>query len=207
MVMWPANFGSAFKSMQHTWPHRLGWLIGPSYWARPWEGLAYALDNDAYICFRNGIEWNEKEWLKMLDKASKLPLKPLWAIVPDVVGNREKTIQRWHLHKHQLESRGIPKAFAVQDRMEISDVPADADVVFVGGTTAWKWGTVHQWCANFPRVHIGRVRTKRLTLCHHIKAESCDGSGWFRNGQNGRQVRLLHAFMSGWLHHQLDLFQ
>ena len=57
-------------------------------------------------------------------------------------------------------------------------------VVFVGGTTAWKWKTLRTWTENFPRVHVGRVNTDRmLWMAHECGAESCDGTGWFRGDQ------------------------
>jgi len=45
-------------------------------------------------------------------------------------------------------------------------------------------GTLRQWTAAFPRVHVGRVNTERLLwIAHYAGAESCDGTGWFRGDQ------------------------
>ena len=83
---------------------------------------------------------------------------------------------------------------AVQDGMEPGDVPAEAGVVFVGGSTEWKWRTVRDWCDAFDRVHVGRVNTNgKLWECHEAGAESCDGTGWFRGDQ--RQLRGLIAYL------------
>ena len=90
--------------------------------------------------------------------------------------------------------RACTVVFAVQDGMTVDDVPSNADVIFVGGTTEWKWQTVAMWCKAFQRVHVGRVNEyKRLWMCHDAGAESCDGSGWTRGDQ--RQFRGLLAYL------------
>src|SRR5690606_19465502 len=86
---------------------------------------------------------------------------PRWLLVPDVVADRDATIARWREWEPKLRPFGFPLAFAVQDGMTAEDVPADADVIFVGGTTDWKWRTVWRWCHDFPRVHVGRVNGYR----------------------------------------------
>jgi hypothetical protein len=71
--------------------------------------------------------------------------------------------------------------------MTPQDVPSDADVIFVGGSTDWKRRTMSMWCEVFDRVHVGRINTERwLWECDEAGAESCDGTGWFR----GRQAQL-----------------
>jgi len=78
--------------------------------------------------------------------------------------------------------------------MTTKDVPISADVVFVGGSTEWKWATMPMWCGNFQRVHVGRVNTYRLLWkCHDAGAESCDGTGWWRGDQ--KQARDLRAYL------------
>lgn len=102
-------------------------------------------------------------------------------IVPDAVGDKEKTLEMWHKHSPALRAMGVPLAFAAQDGMTPEDVPADAAIVFIGGTTSWKWRNLRSWTATFPRVHVGRVNTYRLLwMAHKAGAESCDGTGWFR---------------------------
>jgi hypothetical protein len=79
--------------------------------------------------------------------------------------------------------------------MSAADVPHGASVVFVGGSTAWKWRTVSNWCRDFPRVHVGRANTyKRLWQCHEVGAESCDGTGWMRGDQ--KQLRGLFEYLA-----------
>lgn len=205
MVM-PAN-NSCAKKLAEQYPSRIGWLLGPSSWNTPPPHLSYALDNDAFGAFKNGTEWDENAWLAMLEQASKVDHPPLWAIVPDVVGDREATIRSYHKYEHVVASYGFTKAFAVQDGMTPSDVPKTASVVFVGGTTSWKWRNLTTWTDNFPRVHVGRVRMTKLMRCLQLGVESCDGTGWFRESQNGKPARFLKAYLSGELQQHPELFR
>ena len=108
----------------------------------------------------------------------------LWIAVPDVVANREETIKSWWRHYEKVATFCPRLAFVVQDGMVAADVPENATVIFVGGTTEWKWKSLRTWTENFPRVHVGRVNTDRLLWqAHDCGAESCDGTGWFRGDQ------------------------
>lgn len=166
------------------YPGRIGWLLSPSGWRRPHHWMPFALDNDAFSAWANGTPWDEAAFLVMLDAAAACAHAPRWVLVPDVVADRSATIQRWHEWAPRLKRYGWPLAFAVQDGMTQSDVPSDAAVVFVGGTTEWKWATAWQWCRDNRRVHVGRVNGYRgLWDCHDARVESCDGTGWFRGDQ------------------------
>jgi hypothetical protein len=141
------------------------------------------MDNGAFGAWMHKREWDEAGFY------SKATVKwrpaARWIAVPDVVADRAATIAMWHKHAPLLAE--FPKAFVVQDGMSSADVPGNAEVVFVGGTTDWKWATVRGWCRDFPRVHVGRVNTERLLwMAHECGAESCDGTGWFR----GDKVQL-----------------
>ncbi len=170
------------------YPGLLGHLFSPGQQRGPWPEMPYALDNGAWGAFKNGEEWDPVGHLELLMWAKNSGQAPSWALVPDVVGDREGTIAKWH-HKHAaVASFGWPLAFAVQDGMTPADVPREAAVVFVGGGTEWKWATVSMWCREFPRVHVGRVNTYRwLRVCEAAGAESIDGTGWFRANENQRE--------------------
>lgn len=166
------------------WPDKVGLLLGPSYFKkqalRPW--LPYALDNDAFTCWQQQKEWSEPAWLEMLQWARMTGYKPMWVIVPDVVANRQATLERWKRYAPIVDEIGWPKAFAVQDGMTPSDVPEAASVVFLGGTDQFKWRTVKIWASNFPRVHVGRVNNiEKVWLCEDLGVESVDGTGWFKD--------------------------
>jgi len=110
--------------------------------------------------------------------------KPRWIAVPDVVGNREATLRAWFAHSPRVATFGCPLAFVVQDGMTPDDVPPNASVVFVGGTDKWKMRSLPMFTAAFPRVHVGRINgEKGLWECHEAGAESCDGTGWMRCGE------------------------
>ena len=195
MIVMPANnTGIRIGYLAGRFPGKLGHLFSPGAHAGPFDFMPYALDNGAYSAFTHGKPWDEELWFKHLDWAKLSGQKPLWAIVPDVVADRNGTLHNWEVYAPQLAKYGWPLAFAVQDGMTVSDVPKNADVVFVGGSTEWKWSTSEVWCEQFPRVHVGRVNTyRRLWDCHDYGAESCDGTGWTRGNQV--QARGLRAYL------------
>lgn len=205
MVMVGNNSSKMVHRLATSHPGKIGWLMGPSGWHKPQAHIPYALDNDAYTCFTKGIPWDYCSWIKMLGKAKVSGIAPLWALVPDVVGNRQSTLDSWEKHASTVKEFGWLTAFAVQDGMSPADVPSDADVVFVGGTTRWKWRNLPVWFKHFPRVHVGRVRQRMLLRCEQLGAESCDGTGWFRESMNGRPARFLEAYIDGSMGRNLEL--
>jgi hypothetical protein len=180
-------------------PGLIGHLLSPTNPAAyPW--MPYALDNGAYGAFKNGKAFDVAAFEKLLAWAKRLGRAPLWALCPDAVGDRDGTLARWSEWEPRLRAYGWPVAFAVQDGMTAVDVPSSADVVFVGGTTRWKWRTVRGWCADFPRVHVGRVNgEKALWTCVEFGAESCDGTGWWNQtrGRRDQLLRFLARFSAG----------
>lgn len=199
MVMISNNGSRTAHELARTHPGKIGWLMGQSNWKVPWKHIPHALDNDAYSAFVNRTLWDEKGWLRMLDKATVCEFKPLWCAVPDVVTNRMATLENWQKYSGEVLSRGFRAAFVVQDGMAADDVPEMASIIFVGGSTSWKWRTVPKWCASFPRVHVGRVRQGKLLVAERCGAESCDGTGWFRESQNGAPIRFLRAWLEGYI--------
>jgi hypothetical protein len=183
----------------------MGLLFGPGDWKNPTHYLPYALDNGAFPAWRKGLPWDEEGWLRLMDRAAEARTRPLWAVVPDVVTNREATLERWHKYAPMMKERGLPLAIAVQDGMTAEDVPEDATVVFVGGSTEWKWRTLPRWTARFKRVHVGRVNTlKWLIECEDLGVESVDGTGWFRG--DPEQTRELIRWVTGTVSKNLRLF-
>jgi len=195
MVM-PSNHSSfVFRQWCADYPGRLGWLQSPLCWKTPEVLIPFALDNDAYTLWRKGIPFNPQAWVDFLDKVAMTGLEPLWVAIPDVVTNRKATLENWKPYSRIAEPYGWPLAFVVQDGMTPKDVPPNASVVFVGGSTEWKWRNLALWTTNFPRVHVGRVRTTGLHVCERLGAESCDGSGWFSESVSGKPARILKAWL------------
>lgn len=207
MIIMPGNNSSGivhYLAGQH--PGRIGWLQGPTNWKQPRFYLPFALDNDAFTAWTSKKPWDEHAWRAMLEKVRICGSKPLWALIPDVVANREATLRQWIKFAPVVAALKIPLAFAVQDGMDPEDVPQEADVVFVGGTTTWKWRTARMWADCFPRVHVGRVNElNRLIDCEKWGVESIDGTGWFRGTDKGRQARALLCWLQGIEYQNLEL--
>lgn len=184
MIVMPSNNTGAHASeLSDTYPGRVGNLLSPGGWRAPVNDC-YALDNGRYPAWASGKEWSEADYLDFLLKAASHPVAPRWVLVPDCVGDCVGTLREWERWSPQIAEMGWPLAFAVQDGMIPENVPSEADVIFIGGTTGWKRRTLFQWCHSFRRVHVGRINTKRwLWECHKAGAESCDGTGWYRGDQ------------------------
>jgi hypothetical protein len=146
--------------------------------------MPVALDNGAYGAWKNKKPWDEHSWWSLLDEACGY-CSPLWAVIPDVVTNKEATLDSWHKWSPivRREFPRLPQAFAVQDGMTPKDVPEGVHIVFVGGSFDWKWATLYMWTKHFPKVHVAKVNTwKRLWEADQAGAISVDGTGWFRGG-------------------------
>lgn len=188
----------------HYWagkyPGSVGVLIGPSYGSKvpldPW--MPFVLDNDAFVAWKNKTEWDARAYTYFLERIHLTGLEPRWAAVPDVVGDMDGTIAKWHLWYPVIRSYGWPAAFCVQDGMTQQDVPHEAEVVFVGGTDKWKFRNLHRWTDNFSRVHCARVSSeKMLCACEEAGCESVDSTAWFREPSRPDKVPMLTRFVEG----------
>lgn len=209
MVM-PANNASAtVMGWAAKYPGKIGWLLGPSSIAKTkLRSIPFALDNDAYAAFSNNTAWDESKWLQMLDSIKASGRSPLWVLVPDVVADKAATLARWRRYAPVAAAYGWPLAFAVQDGMTPADIPDHADVLFIGGTTAWKWQSLPVWSKTGRHIHVGRVNeVRRLFTCQRLKVKSVDGTGWFRGTAFGRQAVALGQWLAGTLtpHPELSL--
>ena len=186
MVVMPSNnSGMQIGYLAGKYPGRLGWLISPDGWRKPPSWMPYALDNGAFGSWKNGTQWDEGAFMALLERARKATA-PLWVVVPDVVMDAEATIARWAEWVPKIRNvlPRIPLAFAVQDGMTPADVPTNAHVVFIGGSTEWKWQKLRMWTEAFERVHVARVNSERmLWMADEAGAVSCDGTGWMRGGE------------------------
>jgi len=200
MMIMPSNHNSLRMGYWRGKGYNAGWLISQPIAKTNIKDyndiMPYALDNGRFACWSAGKEWDVGAYMEMLDHCKLLPVKPIWAIVPDVVADKNATLEDWKKWSEIIKSKYRYKlAFAVQDGMTKKDVPIDADVVFVGGSFEWKWRTAQMWCSEFQRVHIARVNTiKRVWKCHDWGAESIDGTGWFRDGANNHRMRVLEDY-------------
>lgn len=181
-------------------PGRIGHLFSSNskYFRRHFG--PFALDNGRYPAWKSGKPWKAADLFALYRRVATQGSAPLWLLVPDRVGEWRETMKEWDRWAGVLCERGWPLALAVQDGATVDDVRAiQPDVVFVGGTTRFKWETFARWCGEFPRVHVGRVNTPREAWrCWKAGAESVDGTGWMRTDrQRAGLMRLLLAMRDG----------
>ena len=182
MIVMPSSNG---QSVVHFWAGRgylVGWLFTPGRTPNPKPWLPYAIDNGKFGVYIHGKPWEEEKFFITLRHFQGQEIPPRWAAVPDVVANKEETLKAWENWFPRLsEEFSFNWAFVAQDGMTPCDVPTDADVVFIGGSKAWKWKNAKLFSESFPRVHIGGVNsTHYLNYSKSLGVESVDGSGWFR---------------------------
>ncbi len=202
MLVMPANSTGWFFHCLARETGRLGHLYSPGGHRVPVPWFPYALDNGAFSCWDmttnsfnhdkwDGVEGKDgmmSKWQKLLTWAQFQDQKAMWAIVPDVIGDGNATLARWEEYAPIVKESQIPLAIAVQDGMTVQCVrrlEIQPEVIAIGGTTEWKWGTVEKWVKAFPRVHVLRCNMPtKLQELEAMGVESCDGTGWNRGDRN-----------------------
>ena len=158
----------------------------------------YSLDNGAFPAWSKKEEWPESQFLALLEKAKRYS-QPEWVVCPDVVCDPYATREKWRIWSPTLKAQGFKLAFAMQDGHKYSDIPSDADWVFVGGSTTWKRQVLREIKSyvDLP-VHVGRINTgKWLWECYHHQIDSIDGTGWFRKGKQIQELKEFLAYQCG----------
>ena len=203
MIVMPANSTGWFWHCLARETGRIGHLYSPKAQRGPWPWFPFALDNGAFSCWSmetntfDEVKWLtvEEHWRQLIYWAAPTGLAR-WAIVPDVPGNAEATLDRWHRCHQFVSDAEINTALAVQDGMTVETVKKlrpQPSVICVGGTTDWKWSTVEMWAKDFRRVHVLRCNSpEKLDYLESIGVESCDGTGWNRGDR--RQTEGLEAW-------------
>lgn len=163
----------------------IGQLLSPNGWQKP-SRRYWACDNDVFSN-RDDPDWweciGETNWLRMLDKVTEQMSDPMFVLLPDVVADWSRTIERAWQYLPELMERDLRFAVALQDGCCFREAMAiRPHTVFIGGTTHWKWlnaERITEWAHGRGLwVHIGRVNgpngfREALRLC----ADSCDGTG------------------------------
>src|SRR5262245_25993751 len=85
----------------------MGHLYSPGATRGPYKFFPYALDNGAYPAWEKNLDWDEAAWLKHLDWAAAQKQQPLWVVVPDVVTDRDRTLERWEKYYPVVNERGF----------------------------------------------------------------------------------------------------
>lgn len=160
----------------------MGVLCGPGQLDRRGiPPLAWACDNGAWTAHTQGEAWDPGAFREVV---SRWGAGAQWIVVPDIVAAGMESLR---LSESWLpELAGVaPLLIPVQDGMSPDDVrPLLGDRVglFVGGSTAWKWGTLERW-AELARdlgthIHVGRVGSaRRIRRCVDLGIDSVDGTG------------------------------
>lgn len=175
-----------------------GNLLSPQHWFKSGKTrkVQYAIDNGAWIAFKKEIEWQKETFLNILKLASLEEIKPDFIVCPDVVGNAIMTSKLWKKWYPILSEFEFKIAFALQDGHTLQDVPPQADLLFLGGTTQWKLKNISVFCPRFP-THVARVNShNRLWLAHNNNAISIDGTGWSRKGYISKDNQCLHDYLN-----------
>ena len=158
----------------------LGW--GRVFCERPapYPGEPWALDNGAFAAWKSGKPFSAERFAERAVEYA--PLKPLFAVLPDIVGRGQESLAMSMAWLPRLP-REISWYLAVQDGMTlamVAPVLCHVDGIFLGGTTpfkatAWDWAKLaHEHGKKF---HYARVSTplfyRRALDCG---ADSCDSS-------------------------------
>lgn len=140
------------------------------------NGVTWALDNNIFT-----MEFILTNWMKALERYQSYLDTCLFAVAPDVVGDRERTLKQFDQYQPILKDMGYPVALATQDGMTTSDIPWNrVDAIFVGGSVEHKMGEQTGWIikhaiANHIHVHIGRVNSRKRIMRFWF-ADSVDGT-------------------------------
>lgn len=174
----------------------LGCIVTPKAQSPTPDRAVIAADNGVY-----GAGWpGEDAWWAWLQT---LPTdRCAFAVAPDVVGDAAATAARSAPWLPRIRGGlGVPAAFVAQDGLTPKTTRwDDFDVLFLGGTTAFKLGAVARQLVVEARargkpVHMGRVNShRRLRYAHGIGCASADGT-YLTFGPAVNLPKLL-----GWCH-------
>lgn len=153
----------------------LGQLCTPDSGNKVVDGALWAADN---ACFAG--RFDADRWLRWLDRQPRTNC--LFAVAPDVVGDAVATWQRSAPWLPVIRDMGYPAALVAQDGIESLHVEWDAfDVLFIGGSTAWKlsqhaFSVAAEARRRGKHVHVGRVNSFTRYRSWAPFADSCDGT-------------------------------
>ena len=157
----------------------LGMLTTPAEGRNPADAAVWAADNG---CFGAGYPGDDA-WLGWLTRHRQHADRCLFATAPDVLADAAATLARSAPHLPAIRALGYPAALVAQDGLERLTVPwEEFDVLFLGGTTAWKLGPAatrltRQAIARGRTVHMGRVNSgQRWRHAGRIGCASVDGT-------------------------------
>ncbi len=145
---------------------QLGQIITPASGNRLIDDAYWCADNAAFA----GRYPGDDRYLAWLSARATHARRCAFATAPDVVFDAAATLARSLPMLERIRAAGYPVALVAQDGLEHLSIPFDSlDVLFLGGSTAWKLGPAAadlaaQARARGLRVHCGRV-VWALSLC------------------------------------------
>jgi hypothetical protein len=146
------------------------------------EGFAdHMLDNGAWTAHQSGKPWDVGKFEQLLDVFGRTSAQ---TIAPDIVAGGVDSLALSISWLPRLLAIGRPVLVPVQDGMEpeqLRPVVGACVGLFVGGSTAWKWDTLHVWAKlsreSGCRIHVGRAGSARMvSRCVAAGAHSFDTS-------------------------------
>ena len=146
------------------------------------EGILWAADSGR---FSSPEKYTDEGYLRWLAKESDAADRCLFATAPDVVGNAGATLLMSAPMYARIRESGYKPALVAQDGLEnlTEFIPwSDFDVLFIGGTTAWKLGEAARGIVAEAKrrgkwVHMGRVNSRRrMVYAESIGCDSADGT-------------------------------
>lgn len=167
----------------------------------PHQGNTYFAD-DGWDCIAdNGCfsgKWTHDHWFRwLLDQ----PRSIRFAVAPDVFDPsggpcHAETLDKWRTYGPLIDRHGFTAAFVCQVGATTDNLPDDAPVLFLGGTTEWKLGPhasaiTAQAKVQGRWVHMGRVNSlKRFRAARAMGCDSADGT-YLTYGPDVNLPRLL----------------
>jgi hypothetical protein len=205
MLRYMANPSTPFIRSRMARPGELGAIWTPAQGNRLPPGVTFCIDNGCgpgKDGQPGGGYPGDRGYLEVLSKMSaRARGRCLFAAAPDVLGDAKATLERSAPFVYRIRGWfGLPVALVAQDGLERLDVPWTwFDVLFLGGSTAWKLGPAAAELTaeahrRGKRVHMGRVNTRqRLRYAAYLGCDSADGTGITRAPDKNL------AQMLGWL--------
>ena len=144
----------------------------------------YFLDNGAFGYWKRGERFKEKPFFNLIEKSLRAKRKADFLVLPDLVGEGKRSLEFSAYYAEKLKGIEIPFALALQDGMEEKEV-ADfvrtygVKVLFIGGTTEWKWRTAIKWKELAEKLsvscHLARVPSaRRVRQARKVGVDSID---------------------------------
>lgn len=195
-VLYLAATGSSLQGAHD----RVGVIVGPRVRGlRPIkEGRAWASDNDAYH-----DKFREAAFDVHLTRLLPYADRCLFVALPDYRHDPDSTLALWHAYAPTFAAQWpFPRAFVAQTGCTPSQIPGDADWLFLAGEDAWREGPagrdliLHAHEELGIPTHVGRVNSARrlMRFSHTPGVRSADGTYLAFQG-----VERGLADIAGWL--------